>query len=433
MALSDRLSLTYDVQYFVPTIITGVLERIPPLIRDQYKSDFYLADQGFFAGRVAQTTKDRNKYWDCWTTYVKPMEVDPYLQNVPFTTTTRAITGFAARVRTGHYGRGRTITAPAVNSAITAVGKTIAMARGVNPTKTFGSDKLLPRLKQMLDGWTEEDPPTVKKLPIEVDIPEYIANTAHQPDTSHNNQAIGDLVLIAFYYLLRVGEYTSKAERAHTKRTIQFKLEDVTFFQKDGSGVLRQLPKNAMEEHLLSAESATLKLDNQKNGWKGVCIHQEANGDTLTCPVRALARRISHIRQHTSDKKTPISAYFHNNVQYQVTDKEIRSSLKDAAEVLQYPELKGIPIERIDTHSLRSGGANALALSGYSDREIQKMGRWRSATFKEYIREELACFSRGMTRNMKRKFGFVNIAGGIYHDVTDTMITTQYNTFAVAA
>jgi hypothetical protein len=107
--------------------------------------------------------------------------------------------------------------------------------------------------------------------------------------------------------------------------------------------------------------------------------------------------------------------------------------LKDAAEVLQYPEFKGIPIERIDTHSLRSGGANALALSGYSDREIQKMGRWRSATFKEYLREELACFSQGMTRNMKRKFGFVNIAGGIYHDVTETMITTQYNTFAVAA
>ena len=85
------------------------------------------------------------------------------------------------------YGRGRQITAPAVNSAITAVGKTIAMARGVNLTKTVGSDKLLPRLKQMLDGWTEEDPPTIKKLPIEVDIPEYIVNAAHQqPNTSHN-------------------------------------------------------------------------------------------------------------------------------------------------------------------------------------------------------------------------------------------------------
>ena len=85
----------------------------------------------------------------------------------------------------------------------------------------------------MLDGWTDKDPPTVKKLPIEVDIPEYIANNAHLPNTAPGEQAIGDLILIAFYYLLRVGEYTSKASRAHTKRTIQFKVEDVTFFRKD--------------------------------------------------------------------------------------------------------------------------------------------------------------------------------------------------------
>ena len=106
----------------------------------------------------------------------------------------------------------------------------------------------------------------------------------------------------------------------------------------------------------------------------------------------------------------------------------MRASLKHAAHILKYPEYKGIPITRVDTHSLRSGGANALSLSGYSDREIQKMGRWRSATFKEYIREELACFSTGMSTSMKKKFNFVNIAGGAYTDITDTMILLPYNT-----
>ena len=61
------------------------------------------------------------------------------------------------------------------------------------------------------------------------------------------------------------------------------------------------------------------------------------------------------------------------------------------------------------------------------------MGRWRSATFKEYIREELACFSKGMSRNMKQKFGFVNISGGLYHDITTTMIQKPYEHFATAA
>ena len=31
-----------------------------------------------------------------------------------------------------------------------------------------------------------------------------------------------------------------------------------------------------------------MKLDNQKNGWKGVCVYHEANGKEFLCPVRAL-------------------------------------------------------------------------------------------------------------------------------------------------
>ena len=59
------------------------------------------------------------------------------------------------------------------------------------------------------------------------------------------------------------------------------------------------------------------------------------------------------------------------------------AALKSATTASNYPYLKGIPIDRVDTHSLRSGGENALSLAGYSDRDIQKMGRWRGETFKE--------------------------------------------------
>jgi len=38
-------------------------------------------------------------------------------------------------------------------------------------------------------------------------------------------------------------------------------------------------------------------------------------------------------------------------------------------------------------HSLRSGGATALALAGVSDNAIQSMGRWASDTFRIYIRK----------------------------------------------
>ena len=46
---------------------------------------------------------------------------------------------------------------------------------------------------------------------------------------------------------------------------------------------------------------------------------------------------------------------------------------------------------------------------------------------KEYIREQLACYSEGMTTNMKRNFKFVNVHGNAYHDVTSTCILTEYD------
>lgn len=59
---------------------------------------------------------------------------------------------------------------------------------------------------------------------------------------------------------------------------------------------------------------------------------------------------------------------------HDISDKEILVNLKVAASALNYQLEKGIPVKWINTHSLWSGGANALALAGYSDHEIQKMG-----------------------------------------------------------
>ena len=61
------------------------------------------------------------------------------------------------------------------------------------------------------------------------------------------------------------------------------------------------------------------------------------------------------------------------------------------------------------------------------------MGRWKGATFKEYIREELHVFSKGMSTQMKHKFRFVNVSWGAYHNVTSETIALEYNTTAAAA
>ena len=149
-------------------------------------------------------------------------------------------------------------------------------------------------------------------------------------------------------------------------------------------------------------------------------MYHKANSKDFLCPVRALGQRYIHIRQHGSTKTTTLSSYWSDGTRVDATAEHISRALKSAATELQYPTNKGIPVSRISTHSLRSGGANALSLSGYSDTQIQKMGRWRGATFKEYIREELACYARNMSRDMKQKFKFVNIAGNVFTEIPHT-------------
>ena len=146
----------------------------------------------------------------------------------------------------------------------------------------------------------------------------------------------------------------------------------------------------------------------------------------MHCPVRALGRRYLHLQNNGVDRKTFLSAYFNEPTERaDITNENITRALKMAATALEYPTVKGTPIDRIDTHSLRSGGANALSLARFSDTEIQKMGRWRGATFKEYIREELACFSEGMSTKMKQKFHYMNVAGNAFRNITAELVVPE--------
>ena len=147
------------------------------------------------------------------------------------------------------------------------------------------------------------------------------------------------------------------------------------FFRQDAKRHLRQLPRNALDKEIVLADGATLKLDNQKNGWKGVCVYQEHNGYEKFSLVRALGRRFVSILNKVKNNKTYLSAYWMEGKRKDLHADTMSAVLKFATTPLNYSYLKGIPIDRADTHSLRLGGANAPSLAGYSDRYIQKMGR----------------------------------------------------------
>lgn len=123
--------------------------------------------------------------------------MDHYLQGTPYINQVHLLTGFAAFVRSGGTGRRCQVATQTVSTALTAIGQTIALAIGLS-----GSEKLIPRLSQMLDGWQKDNPATAKKLPVKADVPAYLCRLGAVPTATALEQAMGDLTLIAFYYLL---------------------------------------------------------------------------------------------------------------------------------------------------------------------------------------------------------------------------------------
>ena len=61
----------------------------------------------------------------------------------------------------------------------------------------------------------------------------------------------------------------------------------------------------------------------------------------------------------------------------------IRQAAKEVYEITDEAELN----KRFTCHSLRVGACNALVSQGYAPDEIQKLLRWRSESWKDYVRD----------------------------------------------
>ena len=74
------------------------------------------------------------------------------------------------------------------------------------------------------------------------------------------------------------------------------------------------------------------------------------------------------------NKKTYLSAYWVEGKRKDLNAENMSAKLKFTTTALSYTSLNGIPIDILDTHSLRFGGENAPSLAGYSYKDINKRG-----------------------------------------------------------
>ena len=69
---------------------------------------------------------------------------------------------------------------------------------------------------------------------------------------------------------------------------------------------------------------------------------------------------------------------------------------KFSATLKRMVAVQGFDPEKFSTHSLRIGGATALAAAGIPDSTIQTLGRWKSLAFLAYIRTSIATLQRAL-------------------------------------
>ena len=153
------------------------------------------------------------------------------------------------------------------------------------------------RLQRMLKAYSKQDPPPNRVKPVPVQVLRRIMLIAHSSNDPFQ-AAVADMICLAFFFLLRPGEYVDSPSDS-----VPFKFTNVQLFRAPQRLNLR----TATEGELLTATFSSLTFDNQKHTvLRGEVIGLSPSGDRLLCPRAAIARRILHLRQHNAPDDAPL-------------------------------------------------------------------------------------------------------------------------------
>lgn len=214
---------------------------------------------------------------------------------------------------------------------------------------------------------------------------------------SVSSLAIADMIVLAFFFLLRPGEYT-----ATKSDTTPFRLCDVRL--SVGGQYIDIF--TATPELLNTADFASLTFTDQKNGVRGEVIGMSVSGDPHFCPVKALVRRIIHLRAHNAAPIMPLGMYFDRNRWRPVSPTAITATLRAAVTFLG-PSTLGFLPKDVTARCLRAAGAMALLCARVDTDVIRLIGRWRSDEMLRYLTVQAEPVMRNYSRRMLTYGDFV--------------------------
>jgi hypothetical protein len=219
------------------------------------------------------------------------------------------------------------------------------------------------RIQRQIKAYKKDDAPPkrVKAVPILIII--FIAAQVFGDTRLDDEMAIADMITIAFFFLLRPGEYTGKLSD-----DAAFKLQDVGLYIH---GCKLDLFA-ANDAEVKSATSVSYIFTTQKNGNRNEKLVHGLSGDPWCCPIKATVRRVLLHRRHKASLATPVASFYHGNRRTLVKARDVTEVLRCAMRLNIHRT--GIEPLEISARSLPAGGAMALLHGKVDLSNIRMMG-----------------------------------------------------------
>ena len=212
------------------------------------------------------------------------------------------------------------------------------------------------------------------------------------------------LLIGAIFFAMRSCEYLETSSSESNKRTKILRMKNIVFKKRQGGIV----PHSSSSLH--EADMVVITFEFQKNDHRDVQVHMFKTNDPILNPVTAWANTVQRVWGYpgtTEDTKVCTFAKPDGEIS-SIQSTQVRDWLRTIVELIG-EDILGFTKDDIGLHSIRSGGAMAMFLSKTSTIIIQRIGRWSSEAFLEYIREQVESFTIDVAQNMLAFEFFFNI------------------------
>lgn len=246
------------------------------------------------------------------------------------------------------------------------------------------------RLAHLLKYYEKEDPPPARLQPMPLGL--IRAATTRIPlNAPIPISAARDMTIIGFFFLMRPGEYCTTGDSSHP-----FLVQDIILWHHADQIDHQEAPFSILEQ----VTSCQLTFTTQKNAVRGERVGHAATTDPIFCPVKALVRRIIHLRKNQAPVTTPLHQYYlsHRTTAYQLPSTAISRLLKLGKDFTM--AYQHFPDVHLKPRALRASGAMALMAAGVDSNVLRLMGRWQSDAMLRYLHTQVLPITHNLSQRM---------------------------------